>query len=53
MTRPRKTLRQLAKELAEEHWNWLDSVLSIQREMEKKLFIDAFMHGVKHGKEDK
>ena len=36
-------------ELAQEHWNWLQEVLDKQREIERKLFIDAFVHGHKHG----
>lgn len=40
-------------ELAQEHWVWLQDVLAKQREMERKLFIDAFVHGFKHGKESK
>ena len=40
-------------ELAQEHWQWLQEVLDKQREMERKLFIDAFVHGYKHGKEGK
>jgi len=47
MTKPRKT----PKQLAEEHWTWLESILYQQRLMEKKLFIDAFVHGYKHGKD--
>jgi len=35
-------------ELAQEHWDWVQSVLNKQREMERKLFIDAFVHGYKH-----
>lgn len=30
--------------LAQEHWKWLQSIL-------KKIYIDAFIHGYKHGKE--
>ena len=36
-------------ELAQEHWSWLQEILDKQREMERKLFIDAFVHGFKHG----
>ena len=42
-----------AEKLAEEHWNWLVSVLDLQRQMERKLFIDAFIHGYKHREEEK
>ena len=38
-------------ELAQEHWNWLKEVLDKQREMERRLFIDAFVHGFGHGVE--
>ena len=34
------------KELAEEHWKWLQSLL-------KKVYIDAFVHGYKHGRNEK
>ena len=40
-----------ARKLAEEHWAWLESILEEQRRMEKKLFIDAFIHGFKHGED--
>jgi len=49
MTKKAKT----SLELAQEHWTWLQGVLDKQREMERRLFIDAFIHGFKHGKEDK
>ena len=49
MTSKKKT----ALELAQEHWSWLQSILDKQREIERKLFIDAFVHGYKHGKENK
>ena len=49
MAKPKKT----ALELAQEHWRWLSSILDKQMEMERKLFIDAFIHGFGHGKESK
>lgn len=45
--------KKLPIELAREHWLWLQSVLDKQREIEYKLFIDAFTHGYKHGKDSK
>lgn len=30
--------------LAEDHWNWLESLM-------RKVYIDAFVHGYKHGVE--
>jgi hypothetical protein len=35
-----------SKKLADEHWAWLESLL-------RKVYTDAFVHGYKHGKEDK
>jgi len=49
MTKKLKT----SLELAQEHWAWLHNVLDKQREMERKLFTDAFIHGYKHGKDSK
>ena len=37
--------KAVAKEEAKEHWEWLSSLL-------KKIYIDAFIHGHKHGTED-
>lgn len=36
---------QRAEDLAQLHWRWLQEVL-------KKVYIDAFIHGYKHGRED-
>ncbi len=35
-----------AKELAEAHWEWLESLLH-------KIYVDAIVHGIKHGQEEK
>lgn len=32
-------------ELATEHYKWLETII-------RKIYIDAFEHGYKHGKED-
>ncbi len=37
-----------ARELAKEHWEWLESILVQQLEIQHKLFVDAFVHGAKH-----
>jgi len=37
-----------AQRLAEEHWDWIESLREYHRAMEKKLFLDAFIHGYKH-----
>jgi len=34
------------KQLAEEHWEWLESLLH-------KIFVDAMVHGIKHGRQSK
>ncbi len=35
-----------ARKLAENHWEWLESLLH-------KVYVDAFLHGIKHGKEER
>ena len=32
------------RDLAEEHWEWLESLLH-------KIYVDAMIHGIKHGQE--
>lgn len=49
MTKPKKTPRQLA----EEHWRWIESVLSDRQRETEHMFIEGFLHGYKHGKESK
>jgi len=46
-------IKKTPLELAQEHWTWLQSILDKQREMERKIAIDFFVHGYKHGHEDK
>jgi len=46
MTEPKKTSRQLA----EEHWAWIETVLNKRQEETKQMFIEGFVHGFKHGK---
>jgi len=36
----------MCEELAKEHWEYVRSIC-------EKMYIDAFKHGYKHGKEDK
>jgi len=48
-----------AKRLADEHWEWLESVLRELPNQElpfpllKVIYISAFVHGYKHAKEPK
>ena len=37
------------RQLAEEHWEWLRAILLV---IVGKVYIDAFLHGYKHGKEE-
>ena len=37
--------QEKARELAEEHWKWVETWLHI-------VYVDAFVHGYKHGVED-
>ena len=49
MTRPKKTPRQLA----DEHWAWIESVIAGKLVEARHMFIEGFVHGYKHGKESK
>ena len=44
-----------ARKLAEEHWAWLESVLDTASAktdtLHGKLYVDAFIHGAKHGQD--
>ena len=45
-----------AKELAEEHWEWLEPILlphysPVAIATMKYLYITAMVHGIKHGQE--
>ena len=48
-----------ARKKAEEHWSYIEKLLRTHGEVEpviKKIgfhYVEAFVHGVKHGKEDK
>ena len=50
-----------AEELAQEHWNWLCKYITRIPLLDKddiieilaNLYIDAFIHGYKHGQEKK
>ena len=48
MTRPLKTPEQLAKE----HWDWIEGVILTEMRLTMRLFMDGFVHGHRHGKED-
>jgi len=37
--------QEKARELAEQHWKWVETWLHI-------VYVDAFVHGYKHGVED-
>lgn len=37
--------QRIARELAEEHWMWVERWLHM-------VYVDAFVHGYKHGKSD-
>lgn len=50
------------RKLAETHWKWVRSLIEDFEELcvtdlawrqRGKLFVDAFIHGYKHGQEDK
>lgn len=41
------------RNLADEHWEWIEQVLSHGLIVTKFMFIEGFIHGFKHGKEVK
>jgi len=41
-----------ARKLAEEHWAWVESVLTDRQQETKHMAIEFFKHGFKHGKEE-
>ena len=40
------------KQLADEHWDWLETIILESMRMEMLLFKSAMVHGYKHGVED-
>ncbi len=44
-----------ARKLAEEHWAWLEGILEAGNvsitELHTRLYVAAFIHGIKHGQE--
>lgn len=40
------------KAMAEAHWDWLETVLLKQLEMQRMLYIEALIHGYKHAVHD-
>lgn len=41
------------KQLADEHWDFLEGLILTEMRLTMKLFIDGFVHGYKHGMEGK
>ncbi len=42
-----------AEKLAREHWRYTGNLLKLALKLAKFLYVQAFIHGVKHGKEDR
>ena len=40
------------KEEAEKHWAYIESILLQQLEVGGKMYVDAMVHGYKHGMQD-
>jgi len=38
--------------LAEEHWEWINKLLEVDRLMTERLFKDGFIHGWKHAEDE-
>ncbi len=41
------------KQLADEHWAWLEEILLEEMRMKMVLFKGAIIHGIKHGEQRK
>ena len=42
-----------ARKLAKAHWEYTNQILLHQLELMERLYIEAMIHGIKHGGEDK
>ena len=42
-----------ARKLAEDHWHFTQQVILLLLELTERLFKDAMVHGIKHGKQGK
>ncbi len=43
---------EAVRKKAEEHWDYIESILLEEMRMKRKLFIDGFIHGCKHGSDE-
>ena len=50
MPTPRK---KSPMELAEDHWAWIEALMEKRQAETKYMFLEGFVHGYKHGKEDR
>lgn len=39
--------------LAFKHWAFVEKILDRERQMAKMLYVEAMIHGFKHGREDR
>ncbi len=46
------TERGRLRHLAEEHWEYTEQIILHQLELTHRLYVEAMIHGYKHGKED-
>lgn len=46
-----KTASEIRQQ-AEEHWEWIEQVLKNRETETRHMFIEGFIHGYKHGKEE-
>ena len=44
-------MKQSDRELAEAHWEYTEKVILKMLELSKQLYKDAFIHGIKRGRE--
>lgn len=44
-----KETEATARRIGEEHWGWIEQVLTNRQNETKHMFIEGFVHGFKHG----
>ena len=50
---PRKEQPKTPKQLADEHWVFIEGLILTELKLTMRLFTEGFIHGFKHGKESK
>ncbi len=46
-------MNKTTEQIAREHWSYTESLIKVLLKLAKFLYVRAFIHGYKHGKEDR